>query len=224
MDEIQTIALTPKGPNRWWLTTPEHKRATLDDAAVIDSGLVNGDPWTPAVQERVTRALAEAGARLAAARLLRVRPRSSTELRERLGKRYPKDAVDRTIEALVRSGAVDDARLADRLAEQLGQVRPHAREAVRARLKRAKLASGLLEDALDAHAPSTSESARAVEAARAQLGRLVSLGVGTDVVRRRLYASLGRRGFDAETAAEAVEQVLGASDDVDHDSGEAAID
>ncbi len=77
MHEIETIALTPNGPNRWTLKTPEHKRATLDDAAVMECGLVHGDPWTMAVQERVRRAAGEAGARLAAARLLRVRPRSS---------------------------------------------------------------------------------------------------------------------------------------------------
>lgn len=213
MDEPGTITLKPSGPNRWKLVTPDHKNATLDDAAVVDGQLVSGDPWTPAVQERVRRVLAEAGARIAAGRLLRVRPRSSGELRERLGKRFPKEAVDGAVDALVRSGAVDDARLADDLAEHLGEIRPHGREAIRDRLERAKLGAELLEDALDAHAPSTGEGDRAVEAARAQLRRLQALSLTPEAIRRRMFGVLARRGFDAETAAEAVERVLGAAED-----------
>lgn len=209
MDEPGTISLKPNGPNRWKLTTPDHKSATLDDAAVVDGQIVHGDPWTPAVQERVTRVLAEAGARIAAARLLRVRPRSSAELRERLGKRYPKAAADRAVDALVRSGAVDDARLAEDLAEQMGRARPHGREAIRDRLERARVADQVLEDALEAHAPSSGEQARAIEAARSQLKRLAALSLSPEAMRRRMFGVLARRGFDAETAAEAVQTVLG---------------
>ncbi|OAB60546.1 hypothetical protein AY599_23405 [Leptolyngbya valderiana BDU 20041] len=209
MPEIKTISLTPKGPNRWKLVTPDHKNATLDDAAVVDGQLVSGDPWTPAVQERVRRVLAEAGARIAAARLLRVRARSSSELRERLRKRFPREAADQAVEALVRSGAVDDQRLARDMAEHMGELRPHAREAIRHRLERARLDADLLETALDAHAPSSGEAARADEAARAQLRRLRSLSLTPDATRRRLFAALARRGFDAETSADAVDRVLG---------------
>ncbi|UYV13118.1 MAG: recombination regulator RecX [Phycisphaera sp.] len=213
MEEPETITLVSRGPNRWKLVTPDHKNATLDDAAVVDGQLVSGDPWTPAIQERVRQVLAEAGARIAAGRLLRVRPRSSAELRERLGKRFPKEAVDRAVDALVRSGAVDDARLADDLAEQLGGVKPHGREAIRDRLERAKLGAEMLEEALDAHAPSTGEGQRAVDAARAQLKRLQALSLTPEAMRRRMFGVLARRGFDAETAAEAIEQVLGTADD-----------
>jgi regulatory protein len=213
MRDPESITLKPSGPNRWKLTTPEHKAVTLDDAAVVDGQLVSGDPWTLAVKERVSRVSAEAGARIAAARLLRVRPRSSAELRERLAKRFPQAAVDQAVDALVRSGAVDDARLADNLAEQLGRARPHGREAIRDRLERAKLGAELLEDALENHAPTTSEQQRATEAARAQLKRLAALSLTPEAMRRRMFGVLARRGFDAETAAEAVEAVLGSVDE-----------
>ncbi len=213
MGEPKSITLKPKGPNRWTLVTPDHKNATLDDAAVMDGQLVNGDPWTQAVEQRVRRVLAEAGARIAAGRLLRVRPRSSAELRERLGTRYPKEAVDSAVDALVRSGAVDDARLADDLAEHLGEVRPHGREAIRERLERAKLGAHMLEEALDAHAPSSGEGQRALQAARAQLKRLKALSLTPEALRRRMFGVLARRGFDVETAAEAVECVLGAAEE-----------
>lgn len=213
MPEPKTISLTPKGSNRWKLVTPKHRGATIDDAAVVDGGLINGDPWTLELEERVGRVIAEAGARIAAARLLRVRPRSSAELRERLSKRFPKTAADRAVEALVRSGAVDDERLAHDMAEHMGELRPHAREAIRDRLERAQLGADALEAALDAHAPSTLEGERADDAARAQLRRLQSLSLTPEATRRRLYGALARRGFDAETAAEAVERVLGGSDE-----------
>lgn len=208
-----TISLTRTGPNRWKLVTPEHKRATLDDAAVLDAQLANGDPWSPAVRERVRRAIGQAGARLAAARLLRVRSRSSAELRERLSARYPKDAVDKAVDGLVLAGAIDDARLADQLAEQYGELRPHAREAIREKLERARLGSELLEDALDAHAPQAGEDDRALDAARAQLRRLRALALSPEATRRRLFGVLARRGFDAETAAEAVERALGPAEE-----------
>lgn len=208
-----SIMLTRRGPNRWRLVTPEHKGATLDDAAVIEAQLANGDPWTPAVRERVRRAIGEAGARLAAARLLRVRSRSSAELRERLSARYPREAVDKAVDGLVRAGAVDDARLANQLAEQYGQLRPHARGAVREKLERAQLDTHMLEDALDAHAPRAGEGARALDAARAQVPRLEALGLAPAAMRRRMFGVLARRGFDAETAAEAVDRVLGPIED-----------
>jgi regulatory protein len=211
--EPKTISLSPRGPNRWKLVTPNHRGATIDDAAVVDGGLVNGDPWTLELEERASRVVAEAGARIAATRLLRVRPRSSTELRERLGKRFPKAAADRAVDALVRSGAIDDARLAHDMAEHLGELKPHAREAIRDRLERAQLGADALEAALDAHAPSTREGERADDAARAQLRRLRSLSLTPEATRRRLYGALARRGFDAETAAEAVERILGVDDD-----------
>lgn len=213
MEEPETITLVAKGPNRWKLVTPEHKNATLDDAAVVDGQLVNGDPWTPAVRERVTRVLAEAGARIAAARLLRVRPRSSAELRERLYKRFPAEAADMAVDALVRSGAVDDARLARDLAEHMGELRPHAREAVRDRLERAQVGAEALESALEAHAPSSGESRRADEAARAQLRRLRTLSLSPEALRRRMFGTLARRGFDSEVAAEAVDRALGPADE-----------
>ncbi|MFI4917845.1 MAG: regulatory protein RecX [Phycisphaerales bacterium JB060] len=209
MEEPETITLVAKGPNRWKLVTPDHKHATLDDAAVVDGGLVSGDPWTPAVRERVTRVLAEAGARIAAARLLRVRPRSSAELRERLRKRFPAEAADMAVDTLVRSGAVDDARLARDLAEHMGELRPHAREAIRDRLERAQVGAEALESALEAHAPSSGESRRAHEAAQAQLRRLRTLSLSPEALRRRMFGALARRGFDAEVAAEAVERALG---------------
>ena len=212
LEEAPCISLTPNGPNRWKLVTPQHKSATLDDAAVIDAQLASGDAWTPSVQERVRLAIGEAGARIAAARLLRVRARSSAELRERLAKRYPKDAVDKAVDGLIRSGAVDDARLAGELAERFGELRPHSREAVRDRLERAKLDEQLLGPALDEHAPAARESERAEEVARAQVRRLETLGLPSEAMRRRLYGVLARRGFDAEVAAEAVERVLGSWD------------
>ncbi|GIW73539.1 MAG: hypothetical protein KatS3mg103_0061 [Phycisphaerales bacterium] len=208
-DEEPTISLTPLGPDRWRLVTPEHRRATLDDAAVLDGQLADGLPWTPALRRRVAVVLAEAGARLAAQRLLRVRSRSSAELRQRLEARYPKPAVEKVLAALVRSGAIDDARLAQDLAERLGRQRPHAREAVRDRLERAIVPDEALRAALDAHAPAEQEQARADRAAAEQHARLSALGLAPAVVRRRLLAALARRGFDAETARCAVERVLG---------------
>lgn len=213
MDEARAISLKRSGPDRWRLVTPEHKGATLDDAAVLDCQLADGEPWTPALRERARRAVGEAGARLAAFRLLRVRSRSSVELRERLSGRYPSEAVEKVLVGLVGSGAVDDARLADDLAEQLGALRPHGREAVRARLERAGLGSELVEAALEAHAPASGEGRRALEAAAGQYRRLSALGLGPEAIRRRLFGSLARRGFDAETAAEAVERVLGVGED-----------
>lgn len=213
MDGHETISLRRSGPDRWRLVTPEHKGATLDDAAVLDGQLADGEPWTLAVRERACRVVGEAGARLAALRLLRVRARSSAELRERLAGRYPAEAVDKALGALVRGGVVDDARLADGLAEALGKVRPHGREAVRERLERARLGAEMLEGALDAHAPASGEGRRAVEAAMAQVRRLSALGLGPAAMRRRLFGVLARRGFDAETASEAVERVLGPAED-----------
>jgi SOS response regulatory protein OraA/RecX len=42
---------------------------------------------------------------------------------------------------------------------------------------------------------------------------LRTLSLTPEATRRRMFGVLARRGFDAETAAEAVERVLGAAED-----------
>ncbi|MEO1009079.1 MAG: regulatory protein RecX [Planctomycetota bacterium] len=213
MDTEGHIEIKPSGPDRWRLATPDGTRATLDNAALADHNLVHGDPWTLAVQERVGRAIGEAGARLAAHRLLRVRPRSEAELRERLATRYPAAAVERVIEAMRTAGVIDDERLAGTLAEQMADQRPHAREAIRERLERFRIGDPLIHEALDEHAPEEHEADRALAVAEAQLRRLAGLNLTPEATRRRLFAALARRGFEPELAADAIERLVGMADD-----------
>lgn len=207
------VTLTRLGPDRWRISTPDTPRDTLDDAAVLDSALCDGDPWTPATRERAASAIAHAGARRAARRLLRQRPRSQAELRERLVGRFSAEVVERVVNSLVESGAVDDRRLAHALADHMASVTPHGRNAIRRRLEGAMVNRGLVEGALASHAPASDERARANAAAESQLRRLQTLGLDQATLRRRLLAALGRRGFEADDAYDAVEALLGPADD-----------
>lgn len=135
-----------------------------------------------------------AAARRAAARLLALRDRSTAELRERLGARFPASVVCEVVDELAGAGYLDDRRLASRLVDTLVTERRFGPRRIRQELTRrglpAEAAEGLLE-------PYGEDWARgnALAVSRAYLKGAADRP--EDKVLRRLSGYLGRRGFSA---------------------------
>lgn len=99
----------------------------------------------------------------AALRALRVRDLSVAELERRLGERgFAGDEVATTLEALVRTGLLDDARLAERRASSLA-ARGAGDALIRHRLGELGLERDLVDGAVDGLEPELERALRIVE-------------------------------------------------------------
>ena len=158
----------------------------LDEAAV--ARLQQADE-TEAVYERALRFLA-------------VRPRSESEVRQRLRKQGAADGqVEAALERLRRAGLVDDQAFAAYWVENRTAFRPKSRRVLEGELRRKGVGR---EEAAQA-AAGTNDAALAYAVAAKRAPRLAALPAVD--FRRKLTEFLMRRGFDYETAAEAVSRV-----------------
>ncbi|OYV64828.1 MAG: hypothetical protein B7Z72_12800, partial [Gemmatimonadetes bacterium 21-71-4] len=131
--------------------------------------------------------------------LLAARARSRTELRRALMRRdEPAARVERVLERLERAGYLDDAEFARQFARSRALVRGMSRRRVQQELARRGVPREAAETAIaEAFADEGADEYAAVERlARKKLPGLARLDAFTR--RRRLYAFLARRGFEAD--------------------------
>jgi regulatory protein len=137
-----------------------------------------------------------------ALRFLAVRPRSESEVRQRLRKQGAADGqVEAALDRLRRAGLVDDQAFAAYWVENRTAFRPKSRRVLEGELRRKGVGR---EEAAQA-AAGTNDAALAYAVAAKRAPRLAALPAVD--FRRKLTEFLMRRGFDYETAAEAVSRV-----------------
>jgi len=138
----------------------------------------------------------------AAARFLGYRPRSESELRDRMRERgYAPAIVDQVVARLKELELLDDAAFARYWAENREEFSPRGRRLVEMELRR----KGLDRETIEHAVAVVDEDAGAIRAAEKKLGSLPADDY--DVFRRRLWAYLGRRGFDYETINRTIEKI-----------------
>lgn len=175
------------------------------DAAAV------GDGGDAAATGDVSGASAPEPARVAAAaerklvRSLASRGLSISEARAKLRQQdLPAELVDDIIERLVRTGALDD----DRLAEQLVHAATSRKKQGRRAIAQSLAARGIPRDAIDsalADLPDD-DAERALEFARAKAAQLARYD--DDTALRRLVGQLARRGFGGSMAMSAARRAL----------------
>ena len=138
-----------------------------------------------------------------ALRFLTVRPRSETEIRQRLRKHGASEAeIDGALERLRRAGLVDDGAFAGYWVDNRQSFRPRSKRALRAELKR----KGVPEAELAAALGSVNDGEAAFRLAARRAPRLK--GLEPSEFRRKLSDFLARRGFEYQTISEAVARVV----------------
>ena len=156
-------------------------------------------------------------ARDAAFRFLRYRARSEAEIRNRLGRRYDSEVIDRLITSLHEQGFLDDEAFARQWRDHRERRSPRGQGLLRQELLRLGVSQEVVREAL---ADFDAED----NAYRAGRGLAVRLaGREKSQFRQRLWTHLQRRGFDSGTIGEAVQrlwQELADPLDGDVDSGQ----
>jgi regulatory protein len=144
--------------------------------------------------------------------MLEARSYGAVELGRRLVRRgYPPDEVEACLERLTAAGLLNDAAFARQLARSRVLDRGLAARRVRleliARGIRPAVATQAVSEVLGDE--EVDEAAAAARLARRRSQQLAGLAPAT--VRRRLYAYLARRGYEADAVRRAVDSVMAAA-------------
>jgi regulatory protein len=136
--------------------------------------------------------------------LLRIRPRSEREVRDRLkSKGYEEDIVEGIVAELKRSGDIDDAKFARFWLESRMHLNPVGDVVLKHELKRRGIADSIISDTLAHKAESYDEYAIALPMAQERFSRLKKLDRRKAL--KRVYDFLLRRGFRYGT----VQRIIG---------------
>jgi regulatory protein len=141
----------------------------------------------------------------AAGKLLAVRARSESELRDRLlAKEFPEDEIEAALTRLRELRLIDDAAFAADWVEQRATSKGLGPDRLRIELK----AKGIAREVIDAALAEcgTDHLAKARELAAQQIRKVVHLPLPRQAA--RLQGFLARRGFSAEVVDSAVRAVL----------------
>ena len=150
----------------------------------------------------MTQALDLSGAKSYSARLIKFRPRSEKEVRDKLKiRKYDPAVIDQAVSALIKSRMIDDVLFA-KLWVQSRIKRPLGLERLRRELRSKGVADEIIEEALAIAAQGYDEAAvigDIIERKTAQ-----AKGLPEDKVKARIFGYLIRRGFSRERVMEAV--------------------
>jgi regulatory protein len=217
---MRITALQPQArhPERLNLFVDGEFRLALAAELAFAAALAVGDE----IDEEILASLAERDqrwkAREAAYHLLAHRARAEGELRQRLERRgFAPDVVERCIEDLKAAGLIDDAEFAGAFARDRVKLRPRGArllvQELRAKGIDPEIAGEAVTEAL-AHVETT-ELDLAREAARRWARRHEPRGGATNapppdrnVLRRKLYGYLARRGFPHEEIRTITDEVV----------------
>jgi len=146
--------------------------------------------------------------------MLEARARGVTELRRLLIKKgEPPDDVDAAIERLRAAGVLDDANFARQLTRSKALGGGHSRRRIQQELAKRGVARDVSDDAIQEvfEEEGVDEQAAIERVARKKLRTLI--GADATARKRRLYAFLARRGYDADAIARVLRIVLAADDE-----------
>jgi regulatory protein len=166
---------------------------------VVREGLFVGKEVDNQAWDRLESAESADKALQAALRFLETRPRSITEVRERLRRKaFAETSIEAAISRLTDLGLLDDDAFAQFWVENRLTCRPRGARALRDELRRKGVASSIVESTLANNELMVDESERALTLARAALRKYRNASDRTSF-QRRMGGYLQRRGFDFNT-------------------------
>ncbi len=145
-------------------------------------------------------------ARTQAIRLLKFRPRSEAELKQRLvQKGVPEPEALSLVQEFKQKGFVDDAKLARYLVTQQMLVKPVGRRMLLSRLKSRGVDAGLAQKAVEQGTEGRDELELARQTALSRFERLRDLP--RETADRRLFGFLSRRGFSGDVVYKVIREL-----------------
>lgn len=188
--------------------------ARVETDWLMQSGIREGDEWTPEMAERIHTAAKLHAAYQHALSLMGARQRSAFKLVQKLKQSGHAESDARAAaERLTALGLIDDDSLADRLAEDLARSGKLGQRGIENKLRAKGIDPALAKRTAQAAASELSVPDAALALAAKRAPRLA--GLAPQVARRRLYGFLIRRGFEHDEATRATDKAL--TRDASHD-------
>ena len=218
MSVISAIVPAPRHPGRFEVVVEGKPLALLSLQAIEELQLAVGRT-VAGLEDRIAREAARLKVYDRALNMLAFRARSSVELGRSLARKgEQKDDVEWAVLRLQENGLLDDAAFAEAFTRAKVLGAKQSRRRVQQDLSRKGVARSVSDTAIDTVFEEEGVDQRAIveEAARKKLRALRALD--PQVRRRRLYAFLARRGYDADdirAAMDAVGAALTAADEMD---------
>lgn len=175
---------------------------SLEENNIAKQGLKVGMELSGSRLDELKNSLRYARCLNVAYRYLSYRPRSESELRDRLHRRgFPTEHIDKVVEKLKEQRLINDEAFARFWAENRASFRPRSRQMTRRELQK----KGVAKDAISQAVDEIDESESAYNAAVARAHRLQNLEYRE--FRQRMSEFLRRRGFTYETINQTVRRV-----------------
>ncbi len=175
---------------------------SLEKDNITKQGLKVGMELSGSRLDELKNSLRYARCLNAAYRYLSYRPRSESELRDRLQRRgFPMEHIDRVVEKLKELKLLNDEAFARFWAENRASFRPRSRQMTRRELQK----KGVDKDVISQAINEIDETESAYNAAIARARRLQNLEY--QEFRQRLSEFLRRRGFTYDTISQTVRRV-----------------
>lgn len=161
----------------------------------------SADQTNPAFQATHSFRTEAGRARGAALRLLSLKPRTVSEIRERLGRRFDSNSVEQAVSRLLSEGLLNDAEYAQQWRDSRERRKPRGRRLITRELNARGIAGHLIENALEGY--------DSMDAARRAAFRYAARQSASDRVTfdRRVGAFLGRRGFEPEVIRNVLQEL-----------------
>ncbi len=137
----------------------------------------------------------------AALRLVSYRPKSVSEVRLRLRRRFPETLVERVVQRLVEQDLLDDTRFAQQWSSARNAHRPRSRQRVKQELLSKGVDRVIAEDAVLEIDDESSAYRAALKQARK------AIGLDRRTFQRRMIGFLQRRGFTPSVIRRTVDQL-----------------
>ncbi len=147
-----------------------------------------------------------------ALKLLKYRDRTCYEMRQKLRERnYAKGTIEEVIKSLKKLRYLDDRLYAERWIQNKLRTRPIGRKLLKSRLRLKGIHPEIIEQALDKHYSDAIEIEKIAQLAEKQIRKYKHQD--KNIMKRKLFSFLTRRGFDSQESSEAIEKVLKHKDD-----------
>lgn len=213
MNTVTQISEHPRKPGRYIVDVDGREFAIVSAEAIAETKTRVGVVVDDAHAERLREAAEDAAMYDRALNLLGFRARSARELQRRLTQKgESRERADRVIQRLREVGLIDDADFARQLTRSKVSAGASRRRVHQELFKRG-VARDVADEAVEEvfEDEGMSDAASIERVARKKWQTLKSLDALTR--RRRLYAFLARRGFDADDVSRVVRQLDSDADD-----------
>ncbi len=214
-EEITAFKPMQSDPMRVAVMVGKRKLGVIDRGAISELDLRKGAFIDEALIRRVLISSTTQAAYAKAIRLLSFKPRSRKKMTDDLRQAgFDPELSETTADRMVEMGLINDAALAEILAEEIVSRKPAGKRFLIGKLRQRGFESSLANEVAQRVAGERDTLEDALKLATKKV-RTLPRNITPEAAKRRVFGALARRGFDMQVARTAMEQAFAQRDSED---------